>query len=81
MIARYLHLYRDDRYRKLYSEAGFNLMKKNKDNEKNNKLDEKEKINYRSRDFCINILNSIDYNKIKTIEKHSQYLLVSMRVL
>ena len=80
MIARYLHLYGDDRYSKLYSEAGFKLMKQNKDNEKTNKLDEKEKINYRSRDFFINILNSIDYYNIKTIEKHYQYLLLSMLV-
>ena len=55
-------------------------MKQNKDNEKTNKLDEKEKINYRSRDFFINILNSIDYYNIKTIEKHYQYLLLSMLV-
>ena len=41
MIARYLHLYGDDRYSKLYSEAAFKYMKKNKEKEKDNKLDEK----------------------------------------
>ena len=40
MIARYLHLYGDDRYSKLYSEAGFKYMKE-KEKEKDNKLDKK----------------------------------------
>jgi hypothetical protein len=80
MVARYLHLYGDNRYSKLYSEAGYKYMIKNKNIEKSNVLDEKEKINYRSRDFFINILNSIDYNNIKTIERHYQYLLLNMLV-
>ena len=80
MVARYLHLYGDNRYSKLYSEAGYKYMIKNKNIEKSNVLDEKEKINYRSRDFFINILNSIDYNNIKTIERHYQYLLLNILV-
>ena len=80
MIARYLHLYGDDRYSKIYSEAAFKYMKNNKDKEKDNKLDEKEEINYRPREYFINILNSIDYNNIQTIEKHQQYLLLSLLV-
>ena len=47
MVARYLHLYGDNRYSKLYSEAGYKYMIKNKNIEKSNVLDEKEKINYR----------------------------------
>ena len=39
MITRYLHLYGDDRYSKLYSEAGYKYMMKNKNNEKSNELD------------------------------------------
>ena len=70
MVARYLHLYGDDRYSKMYpdQDAGYKYMIKNKNIEKSNVLDEKEKINYRSRDFFINILNSVDYNNIKTLK-------------
>ena len=54
MIARYLHLYGDDRYSKLYSTATYKYMKQNK--EKYNKFDEKEEINYRSREY-VNVIN------------------------
>jgi hypothetical protein len=80
MIARYLHLYGDDRYSKIYSEAAFKYMKNNKDKEKDNKLDKKEELNYRPREYFINILNSIDYNNIQTIEQHYRYLLLSLLV-
>ena len=39
MIVRYLHLYGDNRYSKLYSEAGYKYMVQNKHNEKDNNLE------------------------------------------
>ena len=62
-----IYIYGNNTYSKLYSEAGYKYVIKNKDNEKNNKLDEKDEINYRPREYFINILNSIDYNNIQTI--------------
>ena len=41
MVARWLYNNNDDRYYKLYSQAGFNLLQKMKNVEGRNKLDEK----------------------------------------
>jgi hypothetical protein len=70
-----------EKYSKLYSEKGFEYMKKIREEESKGKQSEKELINYRDHEFFVEILNSIDYNEIKTINKHYEYLLLSLLVL
>jgi hypothetical protein len=82
MIAKYLRTTtnnkNNDRYAKLYSQAGYDIMIENRKKEHENKQDDKELINYRDHDYFINILNNIDYNNIKTLTSHLQYLLLSL---
>jgi len=80
MIARYLHNKGDKRYSKLYSTKGYEYMQKNRAKEDQNQQDEKEKINYRSHDFFINLINSIDQTKIETKKEHMKYLLLNILV-
>ena len=78
--AKYLKLFGNERYGKMYSEAGYKYMMKNREKEGENKQSDKEILNYRDHDFFINILNSINYDDIQTITAHYQYLLLSMLV-
>ena len=59
MIARYLYNKGDNRYSKLYSSKGHEYTVKIRGKEDDNKLDEKEVLNFRSRDFFENIINNI----------------------
>jgi hypothetical protein len=60
MIARYLfNLNNDDRYSKIYSEKGFELMQKTKIITEKNESDDKEKENYREYDYFINTLEEL----------------------
>ena len=73
MVARFLEIdNKHDKYVKLYKQAGYDLMTKNRDVEAEGKQDEKE--NYRDRKYFINILSGINYDEIKTINGHYQYL-------
>ena len=49
----------NDRYSKIYSEKGFELMQKTKTITETNELDDKEKENYREYDYFINILEEL----------------------
>ena len=62
--AKYLKLFGNERYGKMYSEAGYKYMMKNREKEGENKQSDKEILNYRDHDFFINILNSINYDDI-----------------
>jgi len=53
----------------------------NRKEEQENKQDEKELTNYRDHQFFINILNNIDFDNIKTLTSHYQYLLLSLSTL
>ena len=56
MVSRYLfNLNNNDKYVKIFSDAGFKLMVKTQENTGNNELDEKEIENYRPREFFMNI--------------------------
>ena len=83
MVARYLENFdnKNEKYVKIYKQAGYDLMKSNRDKENNNKQDEKELENYRTHDYFINILNSIKYEDIKTKIGHYKYLLLNLLVL
>jgi hypothetical protein len=77
MISRYLfNKNNSDRYIKLYSEKGYQLLQKSKTDDEKNEQDDKEMINYRDNDYFVKILNDIDYNEIQTIEGHYKYLLL-----
>ena len=70
-----------EKYSKLYSEKGFEYMKKNREEEAKGQQTEKEKINYRDHEFFVEILNSMNYDEIQTLNKHYEYLLLSMLIL
>jgi len=81
MVAKYLRSTtnnKNEKYSKRYSQAGYNLLLENRKEEQENKQDEKELINYRDHHFFINILNNIDFDNIKTLTSHYQYLLLSL---
>jgi hypothetical protein len=78
LVAKFLKLKGEKRYSKLYSQKGYNFLQITKEAENDNKQDDKEVENYRDRQFFINVLEAIDYNKITTITEHYKYLLLSM---
>ena len=78
MIAKFLKLKQDMRYAKLYSQRAYEIMTGNREKENENKQDEKELVNYREREYFINVLSSIDYDAITTITDHYKYLLLSL---
>ena len=81
MVAKFLKLKNDARYAKLYSQRGYEYLTGNRAKEAENKQDDKELVNYREREYFINVLSSIDYDAITTITEHFKYLLLSLLVL
>ena len=82
MIARYLIIDNpNDKYVKIYQQLGYDLMQKNRNKENENEQDEKEKENYRTHEYFINLLNTINPDEIKTKIGHYQVLLLNMLVL
>ena len=81
MISRYLYnINNNDRYIKIYSQLGFNLMKQKEQLEGKNELDEKEKQNYRTIEY---LNNCLDVHKIKeddNINEHYKHLLLMMLI-
>ena len=78
MISRYLYNIGENRYQKLYAQAGHNLTLKIKNKEEQNEQDEKEKENYREHSYFEDILNNINFEDIKTIQEHYKFLLLSL---
>ena len=79
MIARFLMIDNpNDKYVKLYQEAGFKLLQYNRAKENENKQDEKEIENYRPHNYFIDILNSNNVDNIQTKIGHYQYLLLAL---
>jgi hypothetical protein len=79
-VGKYLKLFGNEKYGKLYSDKGREYMMKIRDVEGENKQDEKEIENYRNRDYFINILQNIDFKEIQTVVEHYKYLLLSLLV-
>ena len=77
-VAKYLKLFGSLKYGKMYSDKGFEYLQKRMDKENDNEQDEKEIVNYRPREYFINILNNINFNEIQTLTGHYQYLLLSL---
>jgi len=80
MIARYLYNFGNKRYSKLYSQYGHELTKKIQEKETMNEQDEKEIENYRPHDYFVDLIDKINYDEIKTIQKHYEYLLLSLLI-
>ena len=79
-IARYLYnKNNNDRYSKIYSEKGFELMQKTKTITEKNELDDKEKENYREYDYFINILEELP--ETSNLKDHYKKLLLSLLIL
>ena len=79
MISRFLMIDNpNDKYVKLYQEAGFKLLQENRAKENKNQQDEKEIENYKPHNYFIDILNSINVDNIQTKIGHYQYLLLAL---
>jgi hypothetical protein len=79
MISRYLfNKNNSDRYVKIYSKLGFNLMKIKEDKEGKNELDDKEIINYRPYKYFLEVFENTPDND--NIIKHYQKLLLGMLI-
>ena len=79
-VAKYLKLFGSLKYGKMYSDKGFEYLQKRMDKENDNEQDEKEIVNYRPREYFINILNNINFDEIQTLAGHYQYILLSLLV-
>ena len=79
MVARWLYN-EQDKYSKMFSDAGFNLLQISREKEGNNLLDTKEQINFRPYIYFINLLKAIDIKTIRTETDHYKYLLLNMLV-
>lgn len=80
MISRYLYNKNNtERYVKIYSRKGFELMQKTKAKEELNELDDKEKENYKEYEYFVNILKNKPVEP--TLSGHYEYLLLSLLVL
>lgn len=58
----------------------FAIKNKRDEEEGENELDEKEKVNYRDHSYFIRILNNIDASKVNSLMEHSKYLLLMLLV-
>jgi hypothetical protein len=81
MVAKYLKASNDLRYGKLYSQKGYDFLMENRKKESKNKQDDKEIENYRSHEFLLNVIDTINPESITTKKAHLQYLLLNMLVL
>jgi hypothetical protein len=81
MIARYLYnIKNNDRYVKLYSQAGFDLLQQKDKIEARNELDDKEKENHRNMEFLNNCLEVHKEQSKENITEHFKHLLLMMLI-
>ena len=81
MVARWLYNNNNnDRYTKLYSQAGFNLLQEKEKIESKNELDEKEKENLRSIEYLNNCLEVHRVVSEENIIEHYKQLLLMMLI-
>lgn len=81
LIARYLNnINPKDRYVKLYSQEGFNLLKEKDKIEGQNELDDKEKENHRSIQYLNNALEVHQEKSKENITEHFKHLLLMMLI-
>jgi len=81
MASRYLfNLNNYDKYVKIFSEKGFQLMTKAQETTGNNELDEKELEAYRPREYFINIISTFSNKGTITKTEHLKELLLKLLV-
>ena len=81
MIARWLfNRKNNDKYVKLYSQAGFNYLQDIEKNEGENEMDEKEMENHRSIEYLNNCLDIHNEFKEDNIKEHYKHLLLMMLI-
>jgi len=80
MVSRYLNNNGYARYSKIYQTKGIEYIKKNNESENENQLDEKELKYYRPHEYFIDILNTMDFDKLN-YEEHLKYLLLALLTL
>ena len=81
MVSRYLYNNNNnDKYVKLYSQAGFNLLKEKDKIEGKNELDEKEKENHRTIEYLNNCLEVHKERADENIIEHYKHLLLMMLI-
>jgi hypothetical protein len=81
MVARWLLNHNEQRYTKLFSQAGYEYKVKIENLEGGNQLDEKEIENIRPYQYFVDILDTINYDDITTQKDHYKYLLLSLLIL
>ena len=81
MIARWFEVHDPKNNEIAYiKQLGFDIKHKRDEEEGENQLDEKEKINYRDHKYFTNILNNIDVSKINSLLEHNKYLILMLLV-
>ena len=81
MVGRYLfNANNNDRYAKIFSQGGFNFMVENKEKTGKNELDDKEKDNFRTHEYFINIISTFKENADMSIVEHMKQLLLKILV-
>lgn len=81
MIARYLfNRNNNDKYTKLYSQAGYNLKLEKDKQEGLNEMDEKEKENYRDMEYLNNCLELHKDKANESLREHYKHLLLMMLI-
>jgi predicted fused transcriptional regulator/phosphomethylpyrimidine kinase len=70
-----------DRYTKLFSDAGFQLMQTTKEKEGNNELDEKEQENFRTHQYFLNLISTLETTTNISKTEHLKQLLLKLLVL
>lgn len=81
MIARYLfNKNNNDKYSKLYSQAGYNLKQERDKLEGQNELDDKEKENYRDMEYLNNCLEIHKDKAFENLREHYKHLLLMLLI-
>lgn len=78
MVARRLTILKNTKQAKRFSEQGFEFMKSRGDAEGNNKLDAREKENWRPHQYFVDILNSLSQDAVISITQHLKILLLTI---
>jgi len=83
MVSRFLDINApNDELIKTYAQKGFDLNQKIDNETKENKLDEKEEDNFKTKDYFLNILNNLNFSKEKQLyNSHLKQLLLCFVVL
>ena len=81
MVSRYLsNINNNDKYVKIFSEAGFKLMVKAQEETGKNELDEKELLNFRPREYFLDIISTFTNEGTKTKQQNLKELLLKLLV-